>query len=479
MQKNYEVIWYNCLQIVKDNIPKVSFNTWFKPIAPIKLEQNVLTIQVPSAFFYEYIEEHYIDLLKKALRTELGNNAKLEYSVVIDNSNINNAVESSSKQMTLPGANIENLNNRPVRVEDNKKGGLLNPYMSPGIKKIRIDSQLNSNKNFDNFIEGKCNRIARSAGMAIGSNPGSTFNPMFIYAEPGMGKTHLAQAVGIEVKKNFKEEKTVLYVAAHKFQTQYSEATRNNKRNDFIHFYQAIDVLIIDDIQEFAGKSGTQDVFFHIFNNLHQAGKQLILTSDRQAMELKGISQRLISRFKWGLQTEITAPEFETRLSIVKNKARNEGLELSNEIINYIAKNISGNVRELEGAIISLIAHSTYIKEDITFEFATSIIDKLSKKPQKDISINYIRKVVCDYFNLPIEAIQTKSRKREIVQARQIAMYFSKKYTKASLSTIGSEIGNKDHATVLYANRTVNNLKDTDKIFKTLLTEIEKKIHTS
>ncbi len=476
MRENHEVIWYNCLQIIKDNIPKVSFNTWFKPISPVRLERNVLTIQVPSAFFYEYLEEHYIDLLKKVLRKELGIDAKLEYNIVIDNSGFTN----SNDKLRLPGGNQTSLENRPVKMPVKNDTKPINPYVSPGIKKVHVDPNLNSNYNFDNFVEGPCNRLARSAGKAIGVKPGDTvFNPIFIYGESGMGKTHLAQAIGIEVKENFNDKKTVLYIPANKFQTQYSDAARKNNRNDFLHYYQMIDVLVVDDVHEFAGKPGTQDTFFHIFNHLHQAGKQLILTSDRPPSELTGLNKRLISRFKWGLLAELTAPDYETRVSILKRKAYLEGITLKEEIINYIAENVLGSVRELEGALISLMAHSTFIKDEIYFDFAKDVIDKLTKRPKKDITISYIQKVVCDYFEIKPDAILSKSRKREIVQARQIAMYFSKKYTNASLASIGAEIGGKDHATVLYANRTVNNLSETDKTYKAFLNEIDKRIQGS
>lgn len=476
MREKHEEVWYNCLQIIKDNIPDNSFKTWFKPITPIKLEQNVLTIEVPSTFFYEFIEERYIDLLKKVLFKELGSEAKLEYSIKIDNSAYTNKI--NAPNIILPTSSAPDLKNKalPLKTDTRNPFG---PYLTPGIKKVHVNPNLNSNNTFENFVEGKCNRLARSAGKAIGVQPGSTaYNPIYIWGEPGMGKTHLAQAIGIEVKNNFKEDKIVLYVPANKFQTQYSDAARKNMRNDFMHFYQMIDVLIIDDVQEFAGKPGTQDSFFHIFNHLHQSGKQLILTADRPPVELNGVSSRLISRFKWALTAELTAPDFETRVAILNKKAHFDGIVLDKEIINYIAENVTGSIRELEGAIISLMAHSTLIKEDITLEFAKQKIDQLVKKPKKDITINYIKKVVCDYFGVKVEDIQTKSRKQEIVQARQIAMFFAKKYTKASLSTIGAEIGNKDHATVLYANKTVNNLQETDKLYKSNIVGIDKRIQS-
>ncbi len=472
MTKNHKEIWQNCLNVIKDNLPDVTFNTWFKPIIPEKIEDNVLTINVPSQFFYEFLEEHYIDLLKKVLKKELGSNAKLKYSIVIDNSNFTNS------KVLYPGNNGANLTNPSFKVPL-KTNSPIHPDLLPGIKKVHVDSHLNNNYCFDNLVVGKCNNIAVAAGKMIGSQPGNNpYNPMFIWGKSGMGKTHLAQAVGIEVKENFGEKKIVLYVSARRFEMQFTNAARKNTRNDFLHFYQMIDVLIIDDVHEFAGKPGTQDTFFHIFNHLHQSGKQLILTSDRAPSELKGLDDRLISRFKWALTTELQAPEFETRVAILNKKAEKEGIEISSEIINYTAENITGSIRELEGALISLLAYATLMKEEITFEFAKSKIDRLAQKPKKEITIKHIEKVVCDFYNISQEALQSRNRKREIVQTRQIAMYFAKKFTKYSLSTIGAEIGGKNHATVLYADKVIKDQLTYDKNLQSQIEDIEKRIET-
>jgi chromosomal replication initiator protein len=351
-----------------------------------------------------------------------------------------------------------------------------NPFIIPGIKKMNIDPRLNPEYSFDNFVEGECNRLARSAGFAVANNPGGTaFNPLLIYGESGLGKTHLAQAIGIEIKDKF-PDKTVLYVPANRFQTQFVEAIRNNTKNDFLHFYQMIDVLVIDDVHEFAGKEKTQDIFFHIFNHLHQSGKQLILTSDKAPVELQGLEQRLLSRFKWGLSADLQVPDFETRVAILEQKIYKDGILLPPEVIEYIATHITDNVRELEGALISLLAQSTLNKKEITLNLAKEMIDKLIKNTKREVSIDYIQKVVCNYFDVPVDSLQSKTRKREIVQARQVAMFFSKNLTKSSLATIGLQIGGKDHATVLHACKTVNNLIETDKQFKNQIDEIEKKL---
>ncbi len=470
----HERIWNNCLNVIKDNVPSISFRTWFEPIVPLKLDNDILTIQVPSPFFYEYLEEQYIDILRKVIKKELGPEAKLEYNVVMQNNSYSNSKPYTVK---FPARNTKEIRNTPVSVPiDTNENTIKNPFVIPGLKKLDIDPRLNRENSFDNFIEGECNRLARSAGYAVANNPGGTaFNPLLVYGDSGLGKTHLAQAIGIEVKELF-PEKTVLYVNANKFQTQFVDAIRNNNKNDFLHFYQMIDVLIIDDVHEFAGKEKTQDTFFHIFNHLHQSGKQLILTSDKPPVELQGMESRLLSRFKWGLSADLQAPDFETRMAILKKKTYNDGIELPDEVLEYISTHISDNIRELEGALISLLAQSTLNKKEITLDLTKEMIDKLIKSTKREISIDYIQKVVCNYYNIGMEQLQSKTRKREIVQARQVAMFFSKSLTKSSLATIGSQIGGKDHATVLHACKTVNNLIETDKRFRLQVDEIEKKL---
>jgi chromosomal replication initiator protein len=460
--------------VIKDNVPSISFRTWFEPIVPLKLDNDILTIQVPSPFFYEYLEEQYIDILRKVIKKELGPEAKLEYNVVMQNNSYSNSKPYTVK---FPARNTREIKNTPVSVPlDARENTIKNPFVIPGLKKLDIDPRLNPENSFENFIEGECNRLARSAGFAVSKNPGGTaFNPLLVYGDSGLGKTHLAQAIGIEVKELF-PEKTVLYVNANKFQTQFVDAIRNNNKNDFLHFYQMIDVLIIDDVHEFAGKEKTQDTFFHIFNHLHQSGKQLILTSDKPPVELQGMESRLLSRFKWGLSADLQAPDFETRMAILKKKTYNDGIDLPEEVLEYISTHISDNIRELEGALISLLAQSTLNKKEITLDLTKEMIDKLIKSTKREISIDYIQKVVCNYYNIGLEQLQSKTRKREIVQARQVAMFFSKTLTKSFLATIGSQIGGKDHATVLHACKTVNNLIETDKRFRLQVDEIEKKL---
>ncbi|TYA71480.1 chromosomal replication initiator protein DnaA [Seonamhaeicola marinus] len=473
MSRTAQSVWNNCLKFIQDNIQPQAYKTWFEPIVAVKLTDNALSIQVPSKFFYEWLEEHYVKILKVALTKELGESAKLVYIIKMENT-YGNKQPFTEK---IPSSNRSAVKSQDVDIPlNNKSPELRNPFVIPGIRNVKIESQLNPNYSFDNFLEGDSNRLARSAGLAVANKPGGTsFNPLLIFGGVGLGKTHLAHAIGVDIKDKY-PEKTVLYISAEKFTQQYIDAIKKNNRNDFIHFYQIIDVLIIDDVQFLSGKSGTQDVFFHIFNHLHQNGKQVVLTSDKAPVDMQDIEQRLLSRFKWGLSAELQTPDFETRVSILKNKLYRDGVEMPEEIIDYVAKNIKTNVRELEGAIISLIAQSSFNKKEITIDLARVIVEKFVKNTKREVSIDYIQKVVSDYFQMDIDTLQSKTRKRHIVQARQLAMFFAKKFTKASLASIGSQIGKRDHATVLHACKTVDNLSSTDKQFRKYVEDITKKL---
>ena len=468
-----QTVWNNCLAFIKDNIQPQAYKTWFEPIVAVKLEGNALSIQVPSKFFYEWLEEHYVKILKVSLTKELGENAKLVYIIKMENT-YGNKQPFTEK---IPSSNRGSVKSQDVDIPlKNKSPELKNPFVIPGIRNVKIESQLNPNYSFDNFLEGDSNRLARSAGLAVAAKPGGTsFNPLLIFGGVGLGKTHLAHAIGVDIKDKY-PEKTVLYISAEKFTQQYIDSVKKNNRNDFIHFYQLIDVLIIDDVQFLSGKTGTQDVFFHIFNHLHQNGKQVILTSDKAPVDMQDIEQRLLSRFKWGLSAELQNPNFETRVSILKNKLYRDGVEMPDDIIDYVAKNIKSNVRELEGAIISLIAQSSFNKKEITLELAKQVVEKFVKNTKREVSIDYIQKVVSDYFQMDVDTLQSKTRKRHIVQARQLAMFFAKKFTKASLASIGSQIGKRDHATVLHACKTVDNLSSTDKQFRKYVEDLTKKL---
>ncbi|WP_395805215.1 chromosomal replication initiator protein DnaA [Daejeonella sp.] len=475
MEKTSTHVWNNCLQIIKDNIPAQSFKTWFEPIKALRLEGNILTIQVPSLFFYEWLEEHYVGLLRKTVKKQLGEEGRLEYNIVVEKSSTSIPYTTN---MPSNGNGAEGKNqSMPMPISLNKD--IKNPFIIPGLKKLQVDPQLNQNYTFENFIEGDCNRLARSAGYAVAGKPGGTsFNPLMIYGSVGLGKTHLAQAIGNEIKRTL-PDKLVLYVSCEKFTQQFVDALKNNNINDFVNFYQAMDVLIMDDVHNFAGKEKTQDIFFHIFNHLHQSGKQLIITSDKAPKDLSGLEERLLSRFKWGLSADLQIPDLETRMAILNKKMYSDGIELPSEVIEYVAHNIDNNVRELEGAMVSLLAQSTLNKKEIDLNLAKSMLKNFIKNSSKEISMEYIQSLVCEYFEVPIEMVKSKTRKREIVQARQISMYLAKLHTKTSLKSIGAFFGGRDHSTVIYACQTVDDLIDTDKKFKAYVADIQKKLKMS
>lgn len=477
MNRDLNDIWNECLQMFRENVPPQAYSTWFEPIKPVDYRDGLLTVQVPSDFFYEYLESRFIKVIKATIRKVLGPEGKLEYSIMMDTD------ENKPVVVRQPSVDRTNTTNPPKQIQinfDKSESSMLNPFVLPGIKKINIESNLNESNCFDNFVTGECNRVAYEAGVAIAKNPGKTsFNPMFIFSPTGMGKTHICQAIGLETKK-YHPELTVLYVNAEQFLMQFQASCRNNNsknssRDDFVHFYQMIDVLIIDDIQFLADKVKTQEAFFHIFNHLQQNDKQLIFTCDKPPAELNGMEQRLISRFKWGLSAEMTVPDVVTRRNILKRKAYNEGVEMPDDVINFIAEHIKSNVREMEGFLVSLIAQSSLNRKAITIGLARQIAERFVNSSNREITINYIITSVCEEMGTSQEDFFKSTRKRNVVQARQLSMYFAKKYTKASLVVIGEKCGKKDHATVIHALKTIDNLLETDKQFRAMTEKIEQK----
>ncbi|KAA6334437.1 Chromosomal replication initiator protein DnaA [termite gut metagenome] len=457
---NHVELWKRCLVIIKDNIEEATYNTWFIPIVPLKYEDQTLTLQVPSQFFYEFIEEQFVDLLRTTLYKVIGEGTKLMYNVMIDKSSkttIN--LEASNRSTIIRQGNVYAANKAP------------NIFQAPAVQDL--DSQLNPGYTFDTFIEGHNNKLARTVALSIVERPAGTgFNPLFVHGGSGVGKTHLVNAIGTSIKEKY-PNKRVLYMSAYLFQIQYTDSVRNNTTNDFINFYQTIDVLIIDDIQEFAGVTKTQNTFFHIFNHLHQNRKQLILTSDRAPILLQGLEERLLTRFKWGMVAELEKPTFELRRDILKKRMRRDGIEFPAEVIDYIAENVSENIRDLEGVVVSLIAHSTVYNKEIDLDLAECIIRKIVSKEKKNVTVSCIIEVVCEHLGLEPATIHTDSRKREIAQARQIAMFLAKKYTNFSSSKIGKLIGNKNHATVLHACKVVQQQSEVDKKFLSDIRSIE------
>ena len=466
IQERHISVWNNCLNFIQQNIDPKQFSVWFRPIKPVSLAESTLTLEVPSEFFREYLEDAYLDILKASLKKELGVGAKLVYVV---------APVQKQAPLVYPAAHGNVPVNKTISVETYSKSSNPGPFVFPGIQRVQVNPQLNPVYCFENLIVGECNKMGFTAGESISAAPGKTaFNPLFLFGGPGLGKTHLAQAIGIAIKKKY-PELVVLYVPANRFKTQYMDAVNvKNKLTDFLAFYQKMDVLIMDDIQDLMGPS-TQNAFFNIFNHLHQSGKQLIFTSDRAPADLENFEARLLSRLKWGLSVELQKPDYQTRLNMLKARAFREGVKLADDVLEFLASRIKSNFRELEGALISLIANATLAHKEITVELAESITEKIVGEEQNDVTIDGVQRVVCDYFNITRDDLLSKTRKRQIVQARQIAMYMSRNLiSNCSLSTIGAEIGGKDHATVLHACTTVSDLMSTDKTFRQYVTDIEK-----
>ncbi|MBR6346723.1 MAG: chromosomal replication initiator protein DnaA [Bacteroidales bacterium] len=457
-------VWNACLEIIRNNIEPQKFDTWFRPIVPVSLVDATLTIEVPTDFFRDYLETFYLDLLKLTLKRELGTAAKLVYMV---------RPVASQPGMTFPAAEHSTPVNRPVSINSYDPSGSRNPLVFPGTRRIQINPRLNPSYCFTNLVAGDCNKMGITAGESISMNPGKTpFNPLFIFGGPGLGKTHLAQAIGVEIHEK-RPDLVVLYVTGNEFKTQYMDATMGNKLTDFIAFYQRIDVLIVDDIQDLLGQ-GTQNAFFNVFNHLHQNGKQLVFTSDRAPVELKTFEDRMLSRFKWGLSVELTAPDYKTRLEMLRARSFREGVNVPDEVLSFLASRVKSNFRELEGSLISLIANATLCHKDITITLAENITEKIVGTQESSFSMDLVIKTVCEYFNITRDVLISPSRKRQIVQARQIAMYQCRNLIPScSLSTIGAELGGKDHATVLHAISTVNDLKATDKLFRQYVEDIE------
>ncbi len=462
-------LWDKCLHFIKGEIPEQSFKTWFSPIIPLKLENGALTIQVPSQFFYEWLEENYVHLLKQALQRELGENGRLEYSVVVDSGN------SVNKPYTV-NLSANGQGSKYGQNHDNGRHEIRSPFSLPSVDLHNQFCNLNESYLFDNYIEGDCNRLARSAGFAVAQKPGITsFNPLMIYGGVGLGKTHLVQAIGNEIRHKSKE-KFILYVASEKFTNQFIEALKNNNVQDFTNFYLNVDVLIIDDVQFLRDKEKTQEIFFHIFNHLHQNGKQIIMTSDCAPRDLRGLQERLVSRFKWGLTADLQSPDFETRMAIIKRKLQSDGVTIPDDVLEYLAYSIDTNVRELEGVLISLIANASLTKREIDLELAKHTLRNIVRDIDGEVGIDYIQKTVSDFFKVSQDDMKAKTRKKEIVIARQVAMFFSKDYTNHSLKSIGYHFGGRDHSTVIHAVQSVNDMIDTDSKFRYSIDELKKKL---
>ena len=455
MNSTLNTKWDKCLAFIKDIVSEATFSTWFADIKPLKYEGNTLTIQVKSNFVYEFLEGNYVDLLRSTLFKFFGKGTQLMYSVLTDKDN-NLSMEVSTENYDTKGSGNSG-NSTPKAMQEVVQ---------------ELDPMLINRYTFENYVEGISNRLSRSVALSVADKPGRAFNPLFIHGSSGVGKTHLVNAIGVRIKE-LHPELRVLYVSAHLFQVQYTDSILQKNFNDFMRFYQSIDVLIIDDIQEFAGLQKTQNAFFHIFNHLHLNGKQLIMTSDRSPAQLQGMEERLITRFKWGMTAEIEKPDLELRKSILRNKVHKDGLKFPEDVISYIAEHVNASIRDLEGIVVSIMAHSTINNADIDLGLARRIVGDFSNYEKKVITIDEIIRTVADYYGVEVSAINTRSRKREVVLVRQVSMYLAKKHLDLSTSKIGQYVGDRDHATVLHACKTVTNLADTDKQFRTELNEID------
>ena len=461
MKSECQLLWDKCLSIIRDNVSEAAFKTWFQPITPLSFDEQKVTIRVPSPFFYEYLEANFVNVLRMAVPKVFGQGVSLNYRVMGEESAAD-ASSAVSARAAAPSPGVSRMIQTPFT------------QVAPE----ELDSQLNRRYTFDNFFEGVTNKLARTAGVAVSNDPGkTTFNPLFIYGPSGVGKTHLCHAIGLRIRQ-MHPEKRVLYVSAHRFRIQYTDAVIKNTSNDFLNFYQSLDVLILDDIHELVGLNKTQLAFFHIFNNLHQLGKQLVLTADKAPVDMQGLEERLITRLKWGLTAELGRPDAELRRTILRNKIEAEGLVLSDEVFNYIVDHVTENIRDLEGVLVSLMANSLINNSPVDMAMAQRVVGQTVRVENKELSIEKIQEKVCRFFNLEESLVQTPSRKREIVQARQITMFLAKKYTSASFSRIGKVVGGKDHATVLHACKTVKDQMDINKTFRSTVEAIEETLRS-
>lgn len=447
MHSDASVVWEQVLSIVTNNVSSNSFGTWLKPIKPLKLDNKALTIQVPNQFSYEWLEQHYSVMLNRALSQILGSGCKLLYSIRMD--------APQPAEISLP---VSKPATKPV---------------------IHHQDNLNQRYNFESYVEGECNKFAKAAALAVAKSPGkTTFNPLVIYGGVGLGKTHLIQAIGNYAKEHNKSTR-VLYVDSERFTMDFINSIQKNKTTDFSGLYRNVDILLIDDIQFFGNKEKTQDEFFHTFNALHQKGKQIVLSSDRPPKELQGIEERLVSRFQWGLVVDIQAPDLETRQAILQRKAEESNIELPGEIFHFIATHITSNIRELEGAMIRLLAYSSLNGEDISLELAKKVLRNVCIGKSRAISIELIQKLTAEHFSFADDLLRSKTRKKEIAQARQISMYLCKLLTDNSLKTIGLHFGGRDHSTVIHAINCTEEMMQSDDRYREHIESIKNTIEIS
>jgi len=464
-----KTVWAACLELIREKVNTQSLKTWFEPIAPLYLRAGTLTVQVPSQFFYDWLEEHYYTIITSTISKVLGKDARLEYYVDHEDTaaELEHLVPQSVPVDQRPGT---------PQPEALPKPAIQRPSLRYGTETEPFHSFLNPRYTFDSFIKGDSNQLARAAASAVANNPGGTsFNPLVIYGGTGLGKTHLIQAIGNYALAHAKA-KRVMYVSSEKFTVEFVEAIQSDRLADFSNFYRSMDILIVDDIQFFSGKEKTQDNFFHTFNELHQIGKQIVLSSDRPPKELKGLDDRLLSRFQWGLTADIQPPDLETRIAILRKKSEAEGIDLAQDVVECVATNVTSNIRELEGCLISLLAKASLEGREINVDLAREVLKVVVGDVRSPITIEAIQRTVCDYFNIPEDMIRAKTRKQEIVNARQIAMYLAKELTNSSLKTIGLHFGGRDHSTVIHAYQSVEDQMRLDQKYQAHVLQIKRRL---
>ena len=462
MQKSHKALWDNCLHLIKQNVTEQTYKTWFEPIVfeSYDEQQKTVLVQVPSPYIYEYLEQYYVRLMAWALNNSFSTNVKLTYRLVVDREHGKTQKVESERPADIEAMAATTRGNKSPTVLDVAVPQELNPQLDP-------------KKTFENFIEGDSNKLPRTVGMTITGHPGkSAFNPFFVFGPSGCGKTHLINAIGVECKRHSPQLR-VLYVSARLFQVQFTDAVRQNTTNDFIHFYQTIDVLIVDDIQEWATSPRTLDTFFHIFDHLFRLNKQIILASDRPPVDLDGVKDRLLTRFSCGLIAELEKPNMQLCVDILNAKCRRDGLQIPADVIHYIAQTANGSVRDLEGVINSLMAYSIVYNSAIDMHLAERIIKRAVKVDNHPLTIDDILEQVCKHFGVTQQNVFSKSRKREFVQVRQISMYLAQKYTKMPASRIGQLIGGRDHSTVLHSCSAIEQRLKVDMAFVEELNSIE------
>ncbi len=465
-------MWAACLGMLSEHINSQTFKTWIEPLTPLGLEASVLTLRVPSQFFYDWIAEHYEELITSVASHVLGRPATICYEIATEDP----LVDTEPETHPVPQQSRTEKRVLPAQSESSRMG---NPSPASAHRNsMSFESHLNYRYTFENFIKGESNQFARAAATAVANNPGgTTFNPLVIYGGTGLGKTHLVQAIGNYVAQHNKN-KRVIYVSSEKFTVEFVDAIQSDRVNNFAAFYRSMDILIVDDIQFFVGKEKTQDMFFHTFNALYNLSKQIILSSDRPPKDLDGLDDRLISRFQWGLTADIQPPDLETRIAILQHKAKDQQIELPGDVIECLAANVTTNIRELEGCLISLLAKVSLEGKELNVDLAHEVLKTVVGQVKSPITIEEIQRTVCEYFGIPEDLVRAKTRKQEIVNARQVAMYLAKELTNSSLKTIGTHFGGRDHSTVIHAYQCVEDQMKIDSKYRSTVEQIKRRLET-